>query len=137
MDFGFGILICVIRLILAETISANAHMISSLEQRAEEWIESYPHARVHSDDARFELFYTEYFSRRVQINLPGIKIIRVSRASEFVFARTMNFNNHRTHRLSEQLRSEHHENFGRARTDKNKNDVALAIDETDTILKSR
>jgi di/tricarboxylate transporter len=36
MDFGFGILICVIRLILAETISANAHMISSLEQRAEE-----------------------------------------------------------------------------------------------------
>jgi hypothetical protein len=25
------------------------------------------------DFARFELFYPEYFSRRVQINLPGIK----------------------------------------------------------------
>jgi hypothetical protein len=80
-----------IRLILAETILANAHMFSSLEQRAEEWIESYPRARVHSDDAQFELFCTEYFSRRVQINLSGMKIIRVSQASEFGFTRAMYF----------------------------------------------
>jgi hypothetical protein len=41
--------------------------------------------------ARFELFYPEHFSRRVQTNLPGIKIIRVSQAFEFVFARAMSF----------------------------------------------
>jgi hypothetical protein len=35
----------------------------------------------------------------------------------------MNLNNHRTHRFSEQLCSEHHENLGRAQIDKNKNDV--------------
>jgi hypothetical protein len=34
-------------------------------------------------------------------------------------------------------RSEHHKNFGRARIDKNKNDVALATDGTDAILKSQ
>jgi hypothetical protein len=34
---------------------------------------------------------TENLSRRVQINLSGIKIVRVGRASEFVFARAMNF----------------------------------------------
>jgi hypothetical protein len=43
------------------------------------------------DFTRFELFYPKHFSRRVQINLPGIKIIRVSRASEFVSVRAMNF----------------------------------------------
>jgi hypothetical protein len=43
------------------------------------------------DFTRFKLFYLEHFSRRVQTNLPGIKIIRVSRASEFVFVRAMNF----------------------------------------------
>jgi hypothetical protein len=43
------------------------------------------------DFTRFELFYPEHFSRRVQINLPRIKTIRVGRASEFVFARAMNF----------------------------------------------
>jgi hypothetical protein len=37
------------------------------------------------------------------------------------------------HRFSEQLCSEHHENLGRARIDKNKNDVALATNETDAI----
>jgi hypothetical protein len=58
----------------------------------------------------------------------------MSRASEFVFARAMN--NHWTHRFLEQLCSEHHENFGRAWIDRNKNDVALTTDETDAILKS-
>jgi hypothetical protein len=46
-------------------------------------------------------------------------------------------NNHRTHRFSEQRCSEYHENLGRARIDKNKNDVELATDETDAILKSQ
>jgi hypothetical protein len=63
------------------------------------------------------------------------KLVRVGRAPEFVFARAMNLNNHRTHRFSEQLCSEYHENLGRARIDKN--DVELATDETCTILKSR
>jgi hypothetical protein len=36
------------------------------------------------------------------------------------------------HRFSEQLCSEHHENLGRARI--NKNDVELTTDETDAIL---
>jgi hypothetical protein len=40
-------------------------------------------------------------------------------------------NNHWTHRFSEQLCSEHHKNLGRARIDKNKNDVELATDEND------
>jgi hypothetical protein len=35
--------------------------------------------------------FTLKLSSRVQINLPGIKIVRVGRASEFVFARAMNF----------------------------------------------
>jgi hypothetical protein len=38
---------------------------------------------VAQDFARFGLFYLEHFSRRVQINLPRIKIIRVGRAFEF------------------------------------------------------
>jgi hypothetical protein len=41
------------------------------------------------------------------------------------------------HRLSEQRCFEHHENLGRARIDKNKNDVELATDKIDAILKSR
>jgi hypothetical protein len=47
----------------------------------------------------------------------------------------MNFKYSRTHRFSEQLCSEHHENLGRARI--NKNDVELATDGTDAILKLR
>jgi hypothetical protein len=43
------------------------------------------------DFARFELFCPKHLSRRVQINLPGIKIIKVGQASEFVFARAMSF----------------------------------------------
>jgi hypothetical protein len=42
------------------------------------------------DFARFELFYPKHFSRRVPINLPRIKIIRVGRASESVFVRATN-----------------------------------------------
>jgi hypothetical protein len=38
------------------------------------------------DFARFELFCPKHFSHRVQINLPGIKIIQVGRASESVFS---------------------------------------------------
>jgi hypothetical protein len=44
------------------------------------------------------------------------------------------FNNHRTHRFSEQLCSEHHGNLGRAPIEKN--DVELATDVTNAILKS-
>ena len=44
-------------------------------------------------------------------------------------------NNHRTHRFLERLCSEQHEKFRRARIDKN--DVELATDETNAILKSR
>jgi hypothetical protein len=44
-------------------------------------------------------------------------------------------NIHWTHRFSEQRCSEHHENLGRARIDKN--DVELATDGTNVILKSR
>jgi hypothetical protein len=36
-------------------------------------------------------FAPNNFSRRAQINLLGIKIIRVVQASEFVFARATNF----------------------------------------------
>jgi hypothetical protein len=36
-------------------------------------------------------YLTENLSRRVLINLFGIKIIRVGKASEFVFARAMYF----------------------------------------------
>jgi hypothetical protein len=35
---------------------------------------------------------SENFICRVEINLPGIKIVRVGRASEFVFAYSMDFN---------------------------------------------
>jgi hypothetical protein len=89
------------------------------------------------DFARFELFYLEHFSCRVQINLSGIKITQwVELPNSYLHERCI-LNKHWTHRSSKQLCSQHHENFGRARIDKNKNDVALAIDETDAILKSR
>jgi hypothetical protein len=67
--------------------------------------------------------------------MPRIKCVKAHRVSDFVFARAMNI--HRTHRFLEQLCSEYHENFGRARIDKNKNDVALATDGTYAILKSQ
>jgi hypothetical protein len=91
------------------------------------------------DFARFKLFYPEHFSRRVQIKcLPGIKTIRVGRASEFRIRAGDEFlNNHRMHRFSEQLCSEHHENLGRAQINRGKNDVALATNGTDAILKLR
>jgi hypothetical protein len=57
----------------------------------------------------------------------------VGRASEFVFARAMNLNNHRTRRFSKRLCSKQHENFGRARIDTN--DAELATDETDANIK--
>jgi hypothetical protein len=38
------------------------------------------------------------------------------------------------HRFSERRCSEHHENFERARINKNKNNAALTTDETDAIL---
>jgi hypothetical protein len=46
------------------------------------------------------------------------------------------FSDFETGNRNGQQYSEHHENFGRVRIDKNKNDVELAIDETDAILKS-
>jgi hypothetical protein len=48
------------------------------------------HIRM-QDFMRFTLFYPEHFSRQVPTNLLGIKIIRVSQTSEFVFTRAMNF----------------------------------------------
>jgi hypothetical protein len=56
-------------------------------------------------------------------------------ASEFVFARAMNFKYSPDAPMFGTRRSEHHENFERARTDTT--DVELATDGTDAILKSR
>jgi hypothetical protein len=97
----------------------------------------------HAHDFTRTMRDSNYFALnilRVQINLVTIEIIRVGRASEFVFARAMNLNNHRTHRSSERLSSEQHEKFRRARIDKkmvsnsrqpNKCDTKIAIDEDD------
>ena len=82
------------------------------------------------------IIYSENFICRVLNLFVWDKIIRVGQASNFVFARAIIFNTHRTHRFSEQLCSEYHENLGRARIDENKNDVALVTDGTDAILKS-
>jgi hypothetical protein len=86
--------------------------------------------------AWFELFYPEHFSHRVKINLPGIKSSEWVGLPNLYSRERWILNNHRTHRFSDQLCSEHHENLGRARIDKNKNDVALATNETDAITKS-
>jgi hypothetical protein len=85
--------------------------------------------------ARTELFGTENFSRRVLFNLFGMKSEDWTKFPNSYSRKRWILNNHRTHRFSEQLGSEQHENFGRARIDKN--DVALGTDEIDAILKSR
>jgi hypothetical protein len=79
----------------------------------------------------------ENLSRRVQFNLLGIKIVQVVRASEFGFTRAMNFKYSPDAPIFGTRRSEHYENLGRAWINNNKNDVALATDGTNAILKSR
>jgi hypothetical protein len=82
------------------------------------------------------IIYSEKFIRRVlnkfsrdRNHQSGSSFqIRIRPSDEFL-------NNHRTYRFSERLCSEHNENLGRARIDKN--DVELATNETDAILKSR
>jgi hypothetical protein len=77
----------------------------------------------------------ENLSRRVLINLFGIKSSQWVGLPNSYSRKRWILSNHRTHRFLEQRCSEHHENLGRARI--NKNDVELAINETDAILKSR
>jgi hypothetical protein len=52
----------------------------------------------------------------------------VGQASEFMFARAANFKYSPDAPIFGTQRSEYHENLGRARIDKNENDVALATD---------
>ena len=81
-----------------------------------------------------ELICFKNFSCRVQINLSGIKIIRVSRAFEiFVMFGTSSFRKSVRPVIFKIHRSHEYE---LGSPDK-KNDVELATDETDAILKSQ
>ena len=91
-------LICVIRLILVETISADAHAILS----SNSVLKNERNHNLAHNFTRFELFYPEHFSRRVQTNLSGIKIIRVGLGFRIrVHASDEFLNTHRTHRFLE------------------------------------
>jgi hypothetical protein len=65
------------------------------------------------------------------MNLFGVNSAGGTKFSNLSLRERWILNNHQTRRFSEQLCSEHHENLGKARIDKYKNDIELATDEKD------
>ena len=64
------------------------------------------------------------------MNLFGVNSEGRTKFSNLSLRNRWILNNHQTRWFSEQLCSEHHENLGKARIDKDKNDIELATNET-------
>ena len=95
------------------------------------------HTRFFSVDEWGHNYLHWKLSRRVLLNLFGIKSSEwVGLPNSYSRERWI-LNNHRTHRFSEWRCSDHHENFWKSPNNRSKNDVALATNGTDAILKSR